>query len=263
MNDLIVLNESHKDLVNRSIFHDWSVPVFKAKHFIAGSQIHPLHKIKQYLMELGSRYENLENFDIEMKKLEIEIELELELKEKTDLIAKKKLHDLEIISKKKKLAIAKEKLKTAISELNKFIKLIDEFNNSDEGKDSKGTLYMDILNDPEECEKIEAQYWEYRLAKQAALDMIAYGRIGVGNMEAIMQLESDAQNKCLAMAYEVLITNESRMNLISDSVMSLLKHDKKVSNIQDLLQIKNTDFIKKLENQKQELEQNVPLIQKR
>lgn len=246
-------------MVELSTSYDWSIPEFKMKHFVAGSHIHPLQKIKQYMMELNSRYENAETFERDIRRLEIEIELEQEMKTDTRYEAKKKLHDLEIESKTRSLAISKEKYRSALYEIEKVAKLIVEFNNSPEGKDDSGRLYIDIMKDPVECERIEAKYWEYRLAKQAALDMIAYGRIGVGNMEAIMQLDADSQNKCIAMAYEVLITNEHRMTAISDNVVQRLKNGVAVSDINQLLNIGKTEFFQQLEISEKT---NVPLIQK-
>ena len=120
------------------------------------------------------------------------------------------------------------------------------------------------MNNPEQNEEIEKDYWEYRLAKQGAMDMIAYGRIGVGNMEAIMQLDADSQNKTIAMAYEILIQNESRMNTISDLVVEKLNNGETVSDIHLLTNISQTEFIDddvlKLNNQEKKI---VPLIQKR
>ncbi len=256
-----IINKDN-ELIKRSIRHDWSVPEFKVKHFVAGSHIHPLHKIKQYLMELGSRYENLEIFENDIKRIELEIALLEEQQLDMKYESEKKLAQLEIMVKTRTLDIAKEKFRNANTEVQKYLRLIDEFNNSSEGKNEEGKLYMDLMNDPVESEKIEAQYWEYRLAKQAALDMIAYGRIGIGNMEAIMQLDGDAQNKCIAMAYEVLLTNENRMNQISDSVVHLLKSGQTVSDINKLIQIEKTEFVNQLENKTQETPSNVPLIQK-
>lgn len=259
---LPTITSKDNEIVQRSIRYDWSVPEFKVKHFVAGSHIHPFHKIKQYLMELGTRYENLEIFENDIKRITLEIELLEEQQLDMKYEAEKKLAQLEIMTKTRSLEIAKEKFRTADSEVKKYLRLIEEFNNSTEGKNEDGRLYMDIMNDPEERERIEAQYWEYRLAKQAALDMIAYGRIGVGNMEAIMQLPAEAQNKCITMAYEVLLTNESRMNQISDSVVKVLSKGGTVSDISTLMQIERSDFVQQLENKTQESTSNVPLIQK-
>lgn len=254
------LNDVQSKLLNKSVTTDWSVPEYKLKHFVAGSHIHPFHKVRQYLMELNTRHENLETFQRDIEKIEIEIELEQELSGLTTLVSQKKLHELEVKYKTRDLAVLAEKFKTQLADRNKIFKLIEEFNLSIEGKDDQGRLWIDLLDDPIESERIEKEYWEYRLAKQSALDMIAYGRIGVGNMEAIMQLDPESQNKCIAMAYETLISNEDRMNLISAGVVERLGSGKTVTDITQLLGIHKTDFMTQLENNKEN--NNVPSIQK-
>jgi len=257
---LPALKNEHTDILNRSIGNDWSIPEYKLKHFVAGSHIHPLHKIKQYMMELNSRQENLEAFERDFKRMTIEIELAEEQKLVSQFNAEKKLYDLDIAEKQHKIMISKEKYKSACRDREKILKLIDEFNNSPEGRDKNGVLYMDVMRDPDAFEKIEKDYWEYRLAKQASLDMIAYGRIGVGNMEAILQLDPDSQNKAIAMAYELLILNEHRMTAISDKVQERISAGQTVSDINKLVGIGKSEFFTQLENQEK---QNVPLIQKR
>lgn len=255
--------QQHRDLIAKSIVGDWSIPEFKLKHFVANSQIHPLHKVKQMMIELNSRQEALESFNDEKDKLAAEIELEEEMKGFAQFEGQKKLHDIEIRKKKRSLDIAREKTRSLLNEREKFLKAIERFNASEEGTDPEtGKLYMDILNDPVHCEKIEEKYWEYRLGKQAAMDMIAYGRIGVGNMEAILQLSADSQNKCLAMAYELVITNEKRMNIITDGVQKRLELGQPVSDITKLVGIERTETLQLLSNDNRQEEKNVPLIQK-
>ena len=162
-----------------------------------------------------------------------------------------------------KLAVVTEKLRTILVEREKVLKLIDEIDNSPLGRTKDGRRYLDIMNDPEQNEEIESDYWEYRLAKQAAMDMIAYGRIGVGNMEAIMQLDADSQNKTIAMAYEVLIQNESRMNKISDAVVNKLEKGETVSDIHLLANISQSEFIDDVALKLTQEKKVVPLIQKR
>jgi hypothetical protein len=257
---LPALTNEHSEILNRSIGNDWSVPEYKLKHFVAGSHIHPLHKVRQYMMELNSRQENLEAFERDFKRMTLEIELAEEKKLVAQFEAEKKLFDLDIAEKKHKIMISKEKYKSACKDRDKIFKLIEEFNASPEGKDENGILYMDLMKDPEAFERIEKDYWEYRLAKQASLDMIAYGRIGVGNMEAILQLDPDSQNKSIAMAYELLIMNENRMTSISDKVQERIKRGQTVSDIHKLVGISKSEFFVQLENQEK---QDVPLIQKR
>lgn len=261
--NLPALNSDEQKILDSSISHDWSIPEYKIKHFVIGSQIHPLHKIKQYLMELNSRQDSLEAFENEVLKTEIEIELEKERKIDCRYESERKLIDLEIIKKTKYLKISNERLRHALYERDKFLRLIKDFNESSEGKNEKNILYMEILlNNPEECEKIEKEYWEYRLAKQSAMDMIAYGRIGVGNMDAVLQLDEDSQQKCLAMAYEALILNEARMNIISDKVQENLLLGNSISDINKLLNMPNSNVFPIMLQNKSNGEENVPLIQK-
>ena len=260
----IVLTEKQNEMIRKSQLNDWSIPEFKLKNFVARSHIHPMHQLRQLMLELNTKTEMIENWEFDTEQFELEIDLEKEKAELTPYEAQKKLHMLEVKRITTKLAVVTEKLRTILVEREKVLKLIDEIDNSPLGRTKDGRRYLDIMNDPEQNEEIESDYWEYRLAKQAAMDMIAYGRIGVGNMEAIMQLDADSQNKTIAMAYEVLIQNESRMNKISDAVVEKLNNGETVSDIHELANISQTEFIEdvivKLTNQEKKI---VPLIQKR
>jgi hypothetical protein len=46
-------------------------------------------------------------------------------------------------------------------------------------------------------DEYEHEYWIKRLATQSALELLTSGRIGVGNMEALMQMGSDNFRKAL------------------------------------------------------------------
>lgn len=261
----IVLTEKQNEIIRKSQLNDWSIPEFKLKNFVARSHIHPMHQLRQLMLELNTKTEMIENWEFDQEQFELEIELENEKAELTPYEAQKKLHMLEVKRIKTKLAVVREKLRTIYVERDKVLRLIEEIDNSPQGYTKDGRRYLDIMNDPTQNEEIESDYWEYRLAKQAAMDMIAYGRIGVGNMEAIMQLDADAQNKTIAMAYEVLIQNEARMNKISDAVVAKLDKGETVSDIHLLANISQTDFIDDIQLQLENTQEKkiVPLIQKR
>ena len=260
----IVLTEKQNEIIRKSQLNDWSIPEFKLKNFVARSHIHPMHQLRQLMLELNTKTEMIDNWEFDREQFELEIELENEQAELTQYVAQKKLHLLEVKRIKAKLAVVNEKLRTILYEREKVLKLIDEIDNSPQGYTKDGRRYLDIMNDPEQNEEIERDYWEYRLAKQAAMDMIAYGRIGVGNMEAIMQLDADSQNKSITMAYEILIQNESRMNKISDTVVEKLNNGETVSDIHLLANISQSEFINDISLQLANQEKKVvPLIQKR
>lgn len=257
----IEISDNAKNLMDMSEQLDWSTPEFKLKHFVGGSHLHPMHKIQQYLLELNARVDQAEAYEYDVLKWEAEQELERELANESARLSEKKIHEIEVMDLERKIKATRVKINRTKQDIAKFERLIEEFNASEEGRDDNGELYMDILKDPIKMERIEASYWEYRLAKQAAMDMVAYGRIGVGNMDAIMQLDANAQNKCIAMAYEVLMLNEHRINVIQDRVQERLTNGQTVSDICKLVNMgTNTEFMSQLE---QAEKVDVPLIQKR
>ena len=83
---------------------------------------------------------------------------------------------------------------------------------------------LETVYDPEISEELEREYWVQRLGKQAAMDMIAYGRVGVGNMDSIVMLNKEDQRNALQHAADIAITNESRMNHIRDESVKRLEN---------------------------------------
>jgi hypothetical protein len=86
-------------------------------------------------------------------------------------------------------------------ERQQLIDLVNEFLESEEAllPDGSGRTYMDIM-DTEEEDLYEAQYWTNRLAKQAATDLLFYGRVNSGNMDAILSMSPQQQTETLTLA---------------------------------------------------------------
>jgi cyclopropane fatty-acyl-phospholipid synthase-like methyltransferase len=82
-----------------------------------------------------------------------------------------------------------------------LIDLVTEFLDSPEAllPDGSGRTYMDIMDTDAE-EELEAEYWTNRLAKQAATDLLFYGRVGTGNMDAILSMHPNQQTETLSLA---------------------------------------------------------------
>ena len=87
-----------------------------------------------------------------------------------------------------------------------YLDLIQENLNSQDGKipDGSGRTWLDIVNSDEQ-DIYEREQWTNRLGKQAALDIMFYGRIGVGNMDAILQMPEDQQAETLVLATDYAI----------------------------------------------------------
>ena len=206
-----VLTQSHKDMVERAINQTFTLPEFKAKHFIGKAQMTPYAELKQYLIELNAREDVVERLEHEYSKLYLEKELEVEKMNAATSDAQRKLHLLEVMKYERGLKRQQNGIYAAYKEREIFLNLIEKFNNSPEGKLPDGRLIYDAVHeDPMIADKLEKEYWTIRLAKQTAMDMIAYGRAGVGNMDAVMMLEKDQQEQVMQLASDLFVRNEIR-----------------------------------------------------
>lgn len=206
-----IITEEQKRYIEQSINTPWTMPEFKAKHFVGNAQITPYAELKQYLIELNSREGTVELLEYEFKKLEIEKEIELEKLESITSPALRKMCELEIEKINRSIRKKQNGLFAAYKERQMFIELIDKFNASDRGKLPDGRLIIDaVREDPQVAEDLEKHYWTIRLAKQTAMDMIAYGRAGVGNMDAVMMLPKEQQEEVMQLACDLFVRSEVR-----------------------------------------------------
>jgi hypothetical protein len=218
INDLIsdVSNYSkeQKDILLYSVNRQWGTPVFKLENFVGGAQYTPFGKLRQFMLELGSRENMISEQELKIEKIKLEIELELEFKEATSSPAQKKIHDITIQEKQRVLANQKIMLSLTYEERDKFMMLITRFNESEEGKLPDGRLVMDIIGNHDEEERLEAELWATRLGAQAAYDMMFYGRVNGGNMEAIDQLPPEVRQLALENAVSRAILETGEINML-------------------------------------------------
>lgn len=229
-NDIITdvsdLSEDQKDIIAVAMSKEWTTPEFKVKNFIGNAQITPFAKLRQYIIEMNTREHAVQSMEYEVKKIELEIELEQEKANETSSPVQKKIHELEILKLNAGLKRSQLRLQDAYTEREMYIKIIEEFNNSPAGKLPDGRRLIDVLEDPEISDQLEKEYWTLRLAKQTALDMIAYGRAGVGNMEAVTMLEPTQQNEVMKIACEYFVINELRTNQMLSAVNEAIQQQR-------------------------------------
>lgn len=214
------VSKEHRELIEKSADRNLVMPEFKVKNFVGNAQITPYAKLKQYIIELNGREMAVESMIYEYKKIQLEIQLEKEkaesFRETSPIQAA--LHDLEIFKMEGVLKRSELRLRDSVQERDLFLKVIDDFNASPEGTLPDGTKLIDAFDNPELCEKLEKDYWTLRLAKQTAMDMIAYGRAGVGNMDAVVMLEPDQQLEVMKLACDFFVRNEIRTNNLLSQV---------------------------------------------
>ena len=174
---------------------NFSMSQFQIKHFVVGSQHNNFRQFKQILLEMEVRITNLEQIGLDMEKNRLERNLVMEkfLSETSE--AQKALYQHEI----KKLDIGYENgnrsMERTKGELSYLEQILEEFRSK-----------IDVKELMENQEVYETDYWIKRLANQAALELLTVGRIGVGNLEALMQMGDTNFRKALVEATK--ITNE-------------------------------------------------------
>jgi len=198
------------EIIELSKIHYNGMPEFKAKHFVGNAQITPFAKVRQYLVEIENRQIMLEQNEYEKEKLILEIKKEeRKLKHETDDI-EVDLIKLEIKKKINNIKSFDKLIHRAASERDVYVKLIQDIIDSPDGKYEDGRTLLEIMEDPIVTEKLEQQYWTFRMAKQTALDMIAYGRAGLGNMDSVFMLDGEQQQEIIKLATDLFVKNENR-----------------------------------------------------
>jgi len=162
---------------------------FQSKYFVAGSQLTQYRSIKQCLLELESRHHGWNDINTKRKRKLVEIKIaEREYNESEDEL-QRELIAIDIDSMKYDVQVWEKKVKQSNEEIQYFLSLIKEITNGDDNILQKAMSY-----DEEE----ERKYWVARMAKQAAMDMVSYGRIGSGNMDSIAMMDEEDQIQTLA-----------------------------------------------------------------
>ena len=219
MTDVKYLTDDQKKLVAHSLNLCFLNPKFKMKHFVTNGQLTPYSTIRQYLLELKAMEEATETFEYMLKKMELEKEgLLMRLEVEKDPI-QRNLLQLELLKNEKEYKQNKRRLAQNYIEREQYIQLIEEFKAGPDALTPDGKDWItEVFGNMEEENKWEEHYWVVRLAKQAAMDIVAYGRVGSGNMEAITQLPDGLREQSMALTHEVSLHLESLSNGLRQDV---------------------------------------------
>jgi hypothetical protein len=196
-----MLSEEDKALISQCLNKEWTNPKFKLRWFVGQTQITPFAKLRQWLLEIKSREESIENQEYEIAKWQVKIDKQEWIAKNSPDVFERREAEIESWNLNRLQTTTKRRLQDWYLERQQLIDLVQEFLASDEAKlpDGTGRTYMDILNTSEE-DLYESQYWTNRLAKQAATDLMFYGRIGTGNMDAILSMDPVQQTETLSLA---------------------------------------------------------------
>lgn len=211
------LADDEVDLVNFALNKEWTNPKFKLRHFVGDAQITPFSKLRQWILEIKSREEQIERMEYETQKIELDMEIERRNADSTDDPLIKKKFELEILRMDREYVISKRRMNDYYLERQQLVDLTKELLDSPQGKTPDGRSLLEVFDTQEEDE-YEKEYWINRLAKQASMDMIFYGRINAGNMDAICMLPSDQQGEVLSLCYNYAGQNQALQQQIQNNV---------------------------------------------
>jgi hypothetical protein len=173
-NDVIKVAEGHGT---------WSMSDFQSRYFVVNSQVTDYRRVRQALLEIETRIAAKKQIIRDSKRTEVNIkikqrDLELETRE-----LEKELILLDIDQFNYDLSVYAKRLRVAEEELDEFIKLVMEIVPTAE----------ELQTYTQHNEELEREYWIYRMAKQASVDMVTTGRIGGGNLDSIAMMAPEDQ----------------------------------------------------------------------
>lgn len=229
--DVSGYTKAQKDILLYATNRHWGVPVFKIDNFVGGAQFTPFGKLRQLLLELGSRENMIVEQELKIERIKLEIELEKERIQSSTSPIEIKIHELNIKEKDRVLLNQKNSVSLIYEERDKYMMLIDKFNESEEGKLPDGRLIMEIIGNHEEEERLEAELWGIRLGAQAAYDLMFYGRVNGGNMEAIDQLPKQIREIALETAVTKAIETNKHLDLLQIETKKRLEIEESSQNL--------------------------------
>ena len=169
---------------------------YQSQHFVVDMQLTPWRKVRQALMELETRYHAYIENRHSLRKAELLRKKFLRTLDNIEAEGGDEIDagfvQIDLEKNDYDIGIWKRKLRQSELEMTHFLKVVHEH------VDEQHPLEYFI----EEQEDEERIYWIARMGKQAAMDIVSYGRIGTGNMTSILDMPEQDQVKCLEVAIQ-------------------------------------------------------------
>lgn len=158
--------------------------------FVIKSHVTGDRQLKQVLIEVENRLHNRKKMDIGKRRSQLAVDVAQDRLDKAETEFEKTEFQIELDDAKLDLEMWDRRTAQLDYEMNVFIDHIQKNVDCLEELE-KGTAW----NDEE-----ERKYWVARLGKQAAMDIIAHGRVGIGNLDSISMMEQEDQIAALDVA---------------------------------------------------------------
>jgi hypothetical protein len=242
--DTKMLSADQKRMVETALNAQFLNPKYKMKHFVTSGQLTPYSTVRQWLLELKSIEENCENFETLLRKHELEKEIcELRLERETDPLERAKIK-LDLNKINHDFYQNKRRAGQHYIEREQYLELINEYLEGPNGKTPDGRSWMEVFGNTDEENYWEAHYWTVRLARQCAMDYASYGRVGAGNLDAMLQMPEPQQRESMALMHEITLRLESLSSAIRMDVHNkLLATDQQYAALMQGKRIEDLDKI--------------------
>lgn len=165
---------------------------YQNENFVMNSHVTKYRQIRQALLEIENRHHGLRKIRLDIKRDDIKIaKLKRDLETCTDEL-EAELIRIDIEDFESDQQIRRRKLHRQEQEIDCFVKRVQD--NVEKEEDIQ--KYFD--QDPEE----ERKYWIARMGKQAAMDILSFGRISTGNLDSIAMLPEEEQLQILSIGFQ-------------------------------------------------------------
>lgn len=161
----------------------WSMSDFQSRYFVVNSQVTDYRRVRQALLEIETRIAAKKQIVRDCKKSEVQMLIKQRDLEAETRDLERELILLDIDQLQYDISVYTKKLRIVEEELDAFAKLVIEI----------VPTVADLETYKEHNEELEREYWIYRMAKQASVDMVTTGRIGAGNLDSIAMMSPNDQ----------------------------------------------------------------------
>ncbi len=176
---------------------DYGMTHEQIKNFVVNSHVTDKRKLRQVLVEVSSRNHERKKLLLDVERKRVKIDQLIAQMNLADDPYEKALMEIDI----KEFELDLGRFRIAIhqhdNEMDAFMEWVNK-NYSD---------MEELIEESKYDEEQERKYWIARMGKQAAMDVYATGKIGVGNLDSIAMMREDDQNATLniAMQYSGLL----------------------------------------------------------
>lgn len=204
------MGDFEKEIMTYAVHSNMGMTAYQCQNFVARSQLTPWRQVRQAYMELEARYHAYQEIKASLRKAELLRKKWLrDQAEAVDEIAREMLQ-VDIDKNDYDITIWKRKMLQAEREINAFLEIVKFYAKTEED------LEWFAAENAEE----ERKYWIARMGKQAAMDIISFGRVGSGNMDSIAMMPEGDQIEALQMATKYAGMVQAGIHNISLGVQS-------------------------------------------